>query len=161
MATALPITLLTEPQRRVAAPLVYGMSNEAIAAQLHLSVSGVASQLKVVRKKVHRTGCSRAVLVHTLITARQVAPPACQRPAPDFTDIERTLLHALAEHSLSEEIGNTIEVSASDVRAEIDALLSKACADNAAHLVGLAHTWEILGDSSHAQPPATAGRAAR
>lgn len=152
MTTAPPITPLTEPQKRAAAPLVYGAPNEAIAAQIHLSTDGVASQLRVARKKLGRPGCSRAVLVHALLTARQVAPPACHRPAPDFIEDELQLLRALAEHSLNEDIGHAIGVRASDVRAELDALLAKACADNAAHLVGLAHAWNILGGPSDLQP---------
>lgn len=161
MTTTPPTTALTGPQRRAAAPLVYGHSTQAIAAQLHLSMDGVASQLRLVRKKMDRLGCSPAVLVHALLTTRAVAPPACGRPAPDFTELERTLLRALAEHSLNRDIGNAIEVSASDVRAEIGALVAKACADNAHHLVGLAHTWGILGGGAPAPSAATAGEAGR
>lgn len=161
MTTAPPTTALTGPQRRVAAPLVYGHSRQAIAAQLHLSVDGVASQLRLVRKKMDRLGCSQAVLVHALLTARAVAPPACGRPAPDFTEIERKLLRALAEHSLNRDIGTAIEVSASDVRAEIGALVAKSCADNTAHLVGLAHAWGILGDGVPALSAATPGEVGR
>ncbi|MFE1190007.1 hypothetical protein [[Kitasatospora] papulosa] len=157
MTTAPPITPLTEPQKRAAAPLVYGLSNKAIAAQIHLSAAGVASQLKVTRVKMDRPGCSRAVLVHALLTTRQVRPPVCHRPAPEFTEGELKLLHAHAEHSHNEDIGHAIGLRASDVRAETDALLVKACADNTAHLVGLGHAWGIFDDPSNPQlaaPPA-------
>ncbi|MEU1776708.1 hypothetical protein ABZ501_27280 [Streptomyces sp. NPDC019922] len=160
MITAPPITPLTEPQKRVAAPLVYGGSNESIAAQIQLSADGVASQLRVARKKLGRPGCSRAVLVHALLTTRQVAPPVCHRPPPAFTEDELGLLRALSEHSLNEDIGHAIGVRASDVRAELDALLAKACADNAAHLVGLAHAWNIFGGPSDSQPAAPAAASA-
>ncbi|MBZ3908429.1 MULTISPECIES: helix-turn-helix transcriptional regulator [Streptomyces] len=161
MTTTPPTTALTGPQRRVAAPLVYGHSPQAIAAQLQLSVDGVASQLRLVRKKMDRPGCSRPVLVHALLTARAVDPPACARPAPNFTELELTLLRALAEHSLNSHIGNAIEVRASDVRAEVGALVAKGGADNAHHLVGLAHTWGILGGGAPAPSEAAAGEAGR
>ncbi|MEU9599819.1 sigma-70 family RNA polymerase sigma factor [Streptomyces sp. NPDC048109] len=145
-------TCLTTAQRRAAAPLVYGGTNKAIGAQIHLSPEGVASHLRTARKALGRRGCSRPVLVHALLTAREVPPPACRRPCPDFTTRDLRLLQALAEHSRNENIGRAIGVPGSDVRAEIDALVAKACADDAVHLVGLGHAWEILsGDGAVAE----------
>ncbi|MFD3959167.1 MULTISPECIES: hypothetical protein [Streptomyces] len=141
-------TLLTDAQRRAAAPLVYGGTNETIGAQIHLSAEGVASHLRTARNALGRRGCSRPVLAHALLTAREVRPPACQRSCPDFTVRDLRLLKALAEHSLNEDIGRAIGVPGSDVRTEIDALVAKAYADNAVHLVGLGHAWGILGESA-------------
>ncbi|MFG3403828.1 AsnC family protein [Streptomyces sp. NPDC048142] len=139
-------TLLTDAQRRAVAPLIYGGTNESIGAQIHLSAEGVASHLRTTRNALGRRGCSRPVLVHALLTAREVPPPACQRPCPDLTTRDLQLLQALAEHSRNEDIGRAIGVPGSDVRAEIDALVAKACADNPVHLVGLGHAWNILSD---------------
>ncbi|MFI6113283.1 LuxR C-terminal-related transcriptional regulator [Kitasatospora sp. NPDC051164] len=147
MTTALPATTLTADQRRVAAQLVYGVSNKAIANQVCLSVDGVASHLSAARKKMGCPGSSRAVLVHTLLAAREVPPPAGSGTAPAFTKHEVTVIRAIAEHTLNADIGNAIGVPADDVRAEIDATVDKGNARSAAHLVGLAHTWGILGTS--------------
>ncbi|MEU7072932.1 sigma-70 family RNA polymerase sigma factor [Streptomyces narbonensis] len=139
--------LLTDAQRRAVAPLVYGGTNESIGAEIHLSAEGVASHLRTARNALGRRGCSRPVLVHALLAAREVRPPA-KRPCPDFTVRDLQLLQALAEHSRNEDIGRAINVPGSDVRTEIDALVAKAGADNAVHLVGLGHAWDILGESA-------------
>ncbi|MFJ4623671.1 sigma-70 family RNA polymerase sigma factor [Streptomyces sp. NPDC088812] len=158
--TAEPIAPLSEAARRVAARLVYGETNAAIAAHLHLSVHGVNSQLRAARRHV---GCppeaSRAVLVHALLTARQVDPPDCHRPSPRLDENEQRLLHALTRHSRNATIGAAIGVSARDVRADIDSLLARACADNTAHLMGLAHAWKLLDDTASASAPSAAGPA--
>ncbi|MGY4963611.1 sigma-70 family RNA polymerase sigma factor [Streptomyces sp. 900105245] len=144
--TTAKTTLLTGAQRRAVAPLVYGGTNESIGAEIHLSAQGVASHLRTARNALGRRGCSRPVLVHALLAAREVRPPACQRSCPDFTVRDLQLLQALAEHSRNDDIGRAISVPGSDVRAEIDALVAKAGADNAVHLVGLGHAWEVLAE---------------
>ncbi|MET9778927.1 sigma-70 family RNA polymerase sigma factor [Streptomyces sp. NPDC006367] len=162
--TAAPMPPLSEAAKRVAARLVYGETDAVIAAHLSLSVHGVKSQLQVARRHV---GCPprtrRAVLVHALLTARLVDPPACRRPAPRLTESEQRLLHALTRHSLNAVIGAAVGVSTQDVRAGISSLLTKTCADNTAHLVGLAHAWKLF-DAAPAQkvlaePAAAAGAA--
>ncbi|MET8768552.1 LuxR C-terminal-related transcriptional regulator [Streptomyces sp. NPDC004658] len=145
MTTALNRPTLTQQQRRIAARLVYGASNATIARQVCLSVDGVASHLSAVRKKMGCPGSSPAVLLHALLTAREVPPPASVGPAPAFTEHERKVIRAIAEHTGNEDIGTTIGVRARDVRTEIDAVVDKAHARNATHLVGLAHIWGILG----------------
>ncbi|MCX4826143.1 sigma-70 family RNA polymerase sigma factor [Streptomyces sp. NBC_01142] len=156
MTTALRTTTLTADQRRAAARFVYGVTNQAIAGQVCLSVDGVASHLSAVRKKMGCPGSSRAVLVHTLLTAREVPPPASSGPVPAFTNHEMTAIRAIAEHTRNADIGNAIGVPADDVRAEIDAVVAKASARSAAHLVGLAHAWGLLGDASNSQPATAA-----
>ncbi|MFI2736633.1 sigma-70 family RNA polymerase sigma factor [Streptomyces sp. NPDC018711] len=157
--TAPATALLTDAQRRAVAPLVYGGTNESIGAQIYLPAEGVASHLRTARTVLGRRGCSRPVLVHALITARVVPPPDCRRPCPAFTARELRLYRAVAEYSLNEDIGRAIGVSAFDVRAEIDALVAKAGADDAAHLVGLGHAWNLLGASCGGETSATAGPA--
>ncbi|MFE2268470.1 LuxR C-terminal-related transcriptional regulator [Streptomyces lavendulae] len=143
-------TLLTRDQRRVAARLVYGASNQLIAVHVHLAVFTVASHLAAARRKLDRPGSSRAVLAHALLTAREVQPPAITGPTPEFTARDRQVIRAVAEHSHNAAIGDAIGVRADDVRAEIDALAAKAGAHNAVHLVGLGHAWGILGKSAAA-----------
>ena len=141
-------TILTAEQRRVAAQLVYGLPNVAIGRAVSLSVDGVASHLSSARKRLGCPGSSRAVLVHALLTAREVPPPAGLTPAPDLTEIERKVIRAIAEHTRNADIGKAIGVPPDDVRAEIHAIIAKAAAVSTAHLVGLAHTWGILGDAT-------------
>ncbi|MFF4179863.1 sigma-70 family RNA polymerase sigma factor [Streptomyces sp. NPDC001750] len=152
-------TSLTAEQKEAAAPFVYGATDEAIAAQLHLSVEGVTSRLKALRARLNCKGASRPVVVHALLTARHVAPPRCNRAVPDFTEEELRLLRAVAEHSVNTDIGRAIGMPASRVWAHIDALVAKACADNPAHMVGLGHTWGLLdttvGSPSAAVAPVT------
>ncbi|MET7296976.1 helix-turn-helix transcriptional regulator [Streptomyces griseoloalbus] len=159
-------TLLTSDQQRVAARLVYGASNQLIARQVNLSVFTVASHLAAARRKLDRPNSSRAVLTHALLTAGEVPPPPATGPAPEFTARDWQVIRAVAEHSLNAAIGEAIGVRADDVRAEIDAVAAKASACNAVHLVGLGHTWELLGESAPASArsqleltPSTAGAA--
>ncbi|MGW1616176.1 helix-turn-helix transcriptional regulator [Streptomyces sp. NPDC002285] len=158
--TADPIAPLSEAAKRVAARLVFGDTDDAIAAHLYLSVHGVRSQLQAARRHVGcPPGASRTVLAHALLTARHVDPPACRRPAPRLDENEQRLLHALTRHSRNATIGAAIGVSARDVRAEIGSLMAKTCADNTAHLMGLAHVWELLDDTTSTSAPSTAGPA--
>ncbi|MFE0852160.1 sigma-70 family RNA polymerase sigma factor [Streptomyces mutabilis] len=154
MTTAPPPTRLTEPQRRAVAPLVYGASNEGIGARIHLSAAGVASHIRTARKRFNQLGCSRPVLVHTLLSSREVPPPTCQRACPDFTTPELQLIRAIATYSRNEDIAQAVSVRTDDVLAEIDAVVAKACADNATHLIGLAHTWGLFGPARDARPAA-------
>ncbi|MFD8263614.1 sigma-70 family RNA polymerase sigma factor [Streptomyces griseoluteus] len=158
--TADPIAPLSEAAKRVAERLVFGDTDGAIAAHLYLSVHGVRSQLQAARRHVGcPPGASRAVLVHSLLIARHVDPPVCRRPAPHLDENEQRLLLALTRHSRNATIGAAIGVSPRDVRAEIDSLLAKTCADNTAHLLGLAHVWELLEDTASASAPSAAGPA--
>ncbi|MFI9772828.1 sigma-70 family RNA polymerase sigma factor [Streptomyces sp. NPDC052415] len=159
-------TALTQDQRRVAARLVYGRPNRTIAEEVRLSVDGVASHLAAARKKLTRPGSSRAVLAHALLMTREVPPPSTNGPAPEFTELDRRVIRAITEHTLNSDIGDAIGIRGDDVRAEIDAVVAKASAHNAAHLVGLAHAWGILPDTTsphlRSQPApaaATAGAA--
>jgi DNA-binding NarL/FixJ family response regulator len=119
-------------------------------------VDGVASHLSAARKKMGCPGSSRAVLVQTLLIAREVPPPTDSGAVPAFSNHEVTVIRAVAEHTLNADIGNAIGVPADDVRAEIDAVVAKGNARSTAHLVGLAHTWGILGDASDSQPATAA-----
>ncbi|MFF8992504.1 sigma-70 family RNA polymerase sigma factor [Streptomyces sp. NPDC014983] len=140
--------ILTPNQHRVATQLIYGMPISAIARQVFLSVRGVESLLSKARKKMGCPGSSPAVLVHALLTAREIPPLATTEAAPDLTEHERTVIRAIAEHTRNEDIGNAIGAPAGRVRAEIDAVVAKAGARSAHHLVSLAWAWDILGDTA-------------
>ncbi|WP_153812155.1 LuxR C-terminal-related transcriptional regulator [Streptomyces sp. SUK 48] len=135
---------LTAAELRVATLLVHGMTKKAIGRQIFLSMAGVTTHLKSVRKKLGVPGCSLAVLVHTLLTAGAVPPPAASRIAPDFTPDECKTIRAIAEHTGNRNIGAAIGVRARDVCTEVDAVIAKADVDSAHQLVGLAHVWDIL-----------------
>ncbi|MFE0774204.1 sigma-70 family RNA polymerase sigma factor [Streptomyces sp. NPDC058861] len=143
-------SVLTVEQRRVAALCVAGASSAAIARQLCLSRSGLASRFHTMRKKLSRPRSSRAVLAHALLTAGEIPPPAVGRPVPHFTGHELALIQALAEHSFNADIGEAIGVRADDVRAEIDAVVFKATAADTAHLIGLGHAWGLFGPAPRA-----------
>ncbi|MET9117550.1 sigma-70 family RNA polymerase sigma factor [Streptomyces longwoodensis] len=152
MTTAPKSWTLTQQQRRIAARLVYGPSRAEIAGQVRLSVEGVTSRLKAARKAMGCPGSSSAVFVHALLTAREVPPPASIGPAPDFTEQDRAIIWAIAQHTRKQDIATAIGVPAKDVRAAIGAVVAKAQACNATHLVGLAHIWGILGDTGTSRP---------
>ncbi|MEU2354423.1 helix-turn-helix transcriptional regulator [Streptomyces misionensis] len=162
MTTALTSpALLTPGERRVAEQLVHGRNIPSIAYRLFLSTHSVASHLRSMRRKLGCPGSSPAVLVHALLTAQAVPPPAPGGDAPDFTPGECTVIRAIAEHTRNGNIGSAIGVRASDVRTEVDAVVNKAGARSQAHLVGLAHAWHILGTSatSDTHDVPTTGRA--
>ncbi|MFK4120004.1 helix-turn-helix transcriptional regulator [Streptomyces longwoodensis] len=147
---------LTQQQRRIAARLVYGASRAEIAGQVRLSVEGVTSHLKAARAAMGCRGTSSAVFVHALLTAREVPPPASIGPTPDFTEHDRTVIRAIAQHTRNQDIATAIGAPAKDVRTAIGAVIAKAQARNATHLVGLAHIWGILGDNQTPRRPTEA-----
>ncbi|MFE7448207.1 sigma-70 family RNA polymerase sigma factor [Streptomyces griseus] len=106
------------------------------------------SQLKGVRRALGLSGTTRRVLVHSLLERGCVAPPACERPAPDFTSDDLALLSALAQHPRYDCIAEAAGIPVENLRAEIGALVAKAGADNAIHLVSLAHRWQLLGTNT-------------
>ncbi|SCD37988.1 hypothetical protein GA0115261_1001811 [Streptomyces sp. OspMP-M43] len=136
---------LTAAQRRCVGPLLYGWSTVRIARHLRMSSEGVMSQLKGVRRALGLSGTTRRVLVHSLLERGYVAPPACERPAPGFTSDDLALLSALAQHPRYDCIAEAAGIPVKNLRAEIGALVAKTGADNAIHLVSLAHRWQLLG----------------
>ncbi|MFF7400652.1 GntR family transcriptional regulator [Streptomyces murinus] len=140
--------ILAREQQRVAAELINGMPIEWIAERLHISVSAVTAHLRAVRRKMDLSNSSSAVLVHALLTAREFARPAITQEVPNFDAFECKVIRAIAEHTLTKDIGNAIGVRARDVRAKKDAVITKADARNAHHLVGLAWAWKVLGDTA-------------
>ena len=157
MTTALPATTLTADQRRVAARLVYGVSNKAIASQVCLSVDGVASHLSAARKKMGWLGIFACRPRPHPSRRPKRFPTGRQRDGSGVHQPRRDRHTGHRRDTLNADIGNAIGVPADDVRAEIDATVDTGNARNAAHLVGLAHTWGILGTSD--TQPATGATA--
>ncbi|MFJ4151945.1 LuxR C-terminal-related transcriptional regulator [Streptomyces galbus] len=152
MTTAPNSSTLTQQQCRIAARLVSGASHATIASQVRLSVKAVRGHLRATRKKMGCPGSSPAVLVHALLTTREVPPPGGIGPAPDFTEHHRKVIQAIAQHTSMKDIGTAIGVGEADVRTEIHAVRAMAHAYNPAHLVGLAHKWGILGAAQPSRP---------
>ncbi|MFI1226220.1 MULTISPECIES: hypothetical protein [unclassified Streptomyces] len=69
----------------------------------------------------------------------------CDRPAPGFTADDRTLLSALSQHAHYSSVAEAAGIPVDIVSTEITDLVAKAAADNATHLVALAHRWQLLG----------------
>ncbi|GGZ73484.1 response regulator transcription factor [Streptomyces echinoruber] len=154
MPTTAPPRLLTPGELRVAELLVRGLSPGKIAADLGLSRHTVRGRLYRMRAKLHcPPRCPRPLLVHLLLTSRQVTPPEVQRPAPPLSPEELRLLHVLAAHHKP-----MADVDFRSFRRVLKGLLAKTEAANAAHLMALAHAWKLLGARQGTAAPAGASR---
>lgn len=139
------ITPLTTAQRRVARHLIRGADNQYIAAHAHLSPGTVKNHISNIREKLNCPPRStRAVLVHALLTHRQVPPPAVPCPDVGLGTEERNLLRAIADHSHADDIAEAAGIAPADLRARTAALIDKTGAEDSAHLVGIGHALAVL-----------------
>ncbi|WP_073227125.1 LuxR C-terminal-related transcriptional regulator [Streptomyces sp. NBRC 110465] len=149
MATthAAPITPLTAAQKRIAAHLVCGLTNSEIAGEEHLAQDTVSSHIRVMRQNLHcPPRASRALLAHALLSHQQVPPPPPEQDRAFETDEDdKRLVRAIAEHSSPADIARAAGIPAGELRNRTDGLVRRAGADNAAHLIGLAHAQGLLG----------------
>lgn len=155
MSTAAPIKPLGAAQRPIAQHLVEGSTNEQIAKRLCLSANTVASHVRRIRAHLHcDTGCSRAVLAHTLLKHRLVRPPALPPLFDSFAPSPGVLLlvWAIAEHSAHADIAHAAQIAPSALQTRALDLMYAMRAGNRAHLVGLGHTLGILTDGPARQP---------
>ncbi|MER6952567.1 helix-turn-helix transcriptional regulator [Streptomyces sp. NPDC000618] len=137
---------LSPAEKRIAEYLIGGARPGEIAAQTHLSPHTVKNHLRVLRRKVrcpHR--CSLPVLVHALLTSRQIAPPTPVESVPDLGPEQRLLLRAVAHRTGAYDIAEAAQIVPADVRANVEALVAGTGAHDAVHLVVLAHGWGLLG----------------
>lgn len=150
MPTTASIISLTRAQKRVARHLVHGATNGSIASREHLSAETVKSHLGNVRKSLNCPPHStRAVIVHALLTHRQVPAPRAPRPDIEPTSAEQLLLHAHADHSRAPDIALAAALAPGDLRAGTDALMAKTGAIDPTHLVGIGHALGLLGPAIH------------
>ncbi|MFB7781431.1 LuxR C-terminal-related transcriptional regulator [Streptomyces vinaceus] len=138
--------------------LVEGKTNAQIARQLWVSTHTVDSHVSSIRIHVHAdTGCSRAVLAHTLLTQRLVPPPALPpRWDPSFapSPAALVLIRAFAEHSSTTDIAQALKITPGALRSRATNLKRAMRADNRAHIVGLGHTLDVFTPAARQPAPA-------
>lgn len=146
MPTSAPITPLSPAQHRVAQQLVDGRSTQEIAARNSLSIETIRQYVRDIRRSLHcRPRCKPHVLVHYVLAAEQVTPPATERPTPVLNEAQRLLLRAVAEHSAPRDVALAAKIAPADLRTALYELLDKTGADTVTQLVVLAHAWGLLG----------------
>ncbi|MEU8544800.1 hypothetical protein AB0C52_33185 [Streptomyces sp. NPDC048717] len=153
------ISPLTEAQRRAAAHLILGRTNEEIAAAEHVTPATVTHHLGTLRQHLGcGRYCSRPVLARAVLMHRHVDPPPLPGTPPVFDQADRLLLHALARHSWLKDIARAAGLPAAGLRRRIDNLVHRAHAADSAHLVALAHSCGVFdrGPDAGAQPTAAA-----
>ncbi|WP_257138181.1 DNA-binding protein [Streptomyces sp. wa1071] len=146
MTTSAPITPLNPAQHRVAQQLVDGLSTREIAARNGLSIETIREYVRVIRQSLHcPPRCKPQVLVHFVLAAEQVTPPATERPAPVLNEAQGLLLRAVAEHSAPRDVALAARIAPADLRTALGELLDTTGADTVTQLVVLAHWWGLLG----------------
>lgn len=143
--THTPASVLSTDELRVAQQLVAGALNPAIAQKLGMSEAEVTGHLDRIGKLTWaRTRHTRA---HSVLAAGLVPPPLVRAPAPDLSEAEQLLLLALAVCETWEGTAAAAGLDLRTVKPAMRALLARTGADSRTHLVGLAHGWNLLGDS--------------
>ncbi|MEU8544799.1 LuxR C-terminal-related transcriptional regulator [Streptomyces sp. NPDC048717] len=142
---------LTSAQKRVGTYLVQGLGNQEIAQKMGLAPSTVGGHI---RNSGRRLGCPsgspRAVIAHRLLAHRQVPPPPLPTHSRAFkaSEDDRELISAHTTHVLLRDIAAAALIPPADYRKRVTDLLHRAGAINPVHLVGLAHTLNILGSNT-------------
>jgi DNA-binding NarL/FixJ family response regulator len=144
--SAAELTRLTPTEKRVAERLVAGCSNEEGARELGMNSSSFSGHLSGIGRKFGVA--ARPARAHAVLASGQVPPPSATAPAPDFDAAERQLLDALAKQSGTYAIAQASGLASANVREQIEILVTKAGAANDTHLIGLCHTWGLLGTSN-------------
>ncbi|MEV4333612.1 helix-turn-helix transcriptional regulator [Streptomyces sp. NPDC049597] len=149
---------LTPTQVLVMEHIAAGATNSEAAAALGLKQGTLEGHLRQIGNK---TGVSsRPARVHAALNTGQAKPPSAPQERPDFSPDELLLLYAVAMRSSREEIATAAGgLPQSTVHPRIRNLVKKAGAKDAAHLIGLAHAWELLGSgpdrTTHADSAST------
>ncbi|MFJ9712156.1 LuxR C-terminal-related transcriptional regulator [Streptomyces sp. NPDC101234] len=145
MTALAPTQPLTPSEQRIAQHVIKGLDSREIAAATQLKPSTVHSTLRTVRWKLAcPERCSLAVVAHRLLGAGQITAPAPQRPTPDLSPEQISLLKAATEHTLPRDIARTAGLAPGDLRDALDQLLATTGAQNTTELVVLAHSWQLL-----------------
>ncbi|MQS17336.1 helix-turn-helix transcriptional regulator [Streptomyces kaniharaensis] len=152
LRSATELGVLTRTQKSVAGMIAAGLSNQQAAAALGIKAGTLNQHVMSIGYRFGVT--SRPAKVHAALASGQAPAPEAPHTAPDFTAEELLLLHALATHSENEEIAAAAHLALALVTSRIRDLVEKAGALNPSHLVGLAHTWQLLGTDTATQPGA-------
>ncbi|MFJ5045578.1 DNA-binding protein [Streptomyces anulatus] len=146
MTTRAPITPLSPAQHRVAQQLVDGLSTQEIATRNSLSIETIRQYVRDTKRCLHLPPrCKPHVLVHFVLAAEQVTPPATKQPAPVLNEKQGLLLRAVAEHSAPRDVALAAKIAPADLRTALYKLLDTTGADTVTRLIVLAHAWGLLG----------------
>ncbi|WP_327411270.1 LuxR C-terminal-related transcriptional regulator (plasmid) [Streptomyces sp. NBC_01281] len=146
MTTTALTTPLTATERRVAGYLVQGLKTEAIADEMNLAFGTVKGHLRSVRGKLHcPPRCPRAVVVHRVLSAGEVAIPDADGPAPNLSPAQLRLLRAFAEHTANRDIAGAAGIAPADFHAALAELIADAGVRDSTQLVASGHAWDLLG----------------
>lgn len=145
MTTRVPITPLSPAQQRVAQQLVEGRSPQEIATGNGLAFETIRQYVRDIKRCLHLPPrCKPHVLVHFVLAAEQVTPPATEQPAPVLNEKQKLLLRAVAEHSAPRDVALAARIAPADLRTALYELLDTTGADTVTRLVVLAHAWGLL-----------------
>jgi DNA-binding CsgD family transcriptional regulator len=145
MTSLAPTQPLTPSERRIAQHVVKGLDAREIAAATQLKPGTVHSTLRTVRWKLAcPERCSLAVVAHSLLDSGQIATPTPQRPAPDLSPEQISLLKPATEHTLPRDIALAAALAPADLRDALDQLHAATGAQDTTELVVLAHSWQLL-----------------
>ncbi|MFJ3931620.1 LuxR C-terminal-related transcriptional regulator [Streptomyces sp. NPDC090029] len=145
MTALAPTQPLTPSERRIAQHVIKGLDAREIAAATQLKPSTVHSMLRTVRWKLAcPERCSLTVVAHRILASGQITAPTPQRPAPDLSPQQISLLNAAAEHTVPRDIALAAGLAPADLRDALDQLLVAAEAQDTTELVVLAHSWQLL-----------------
>ncbi|WP_030593334.1 LuxR C-terminal-related transcriptional regulator [Streptomyces globisporus] len=146
MTASAPITPLSPAQHRVAQQLVDGLSTREIAARNDLSIETIRQYVRDIRRSLHcPPRCKPHVLVHFVLSTKQVSPPATEQPAPVLNEKQELLLRAVAEHSAPRDVALAAKIAPAELRTSLYELLDRTGTDAVTQLVVLAHAWGMLG----------------
>ncbi|MEW1687531.1 DNA-binding protein [Streptomyces sp. NPDC091265] len=144
--TSAPTTPLSSTKQRIAEHIVDGViTTRDLATKTGLSANTIRLYVRHIRESVHcPPRCKPQVLVHLLLAAQQVAPPAPEQLAPELNAQQQLLLKAVAEHSAPRDIALAARIAPADLRPALDELLTAAGAADVTRLVVMAHAWGLL-----------------
>lgn len=146
MTTRAPITPLSPAQHCVAQQLVEGLSIQEIATRNGLAFETIRQYVRDIRRCLHLPPrCKPHVLVHFVLAAEQVTPPATEQPVPVLNEKQGLLLRAVAENSVLRDVALAAKIAPADLRTALYELLDTTGADTVTQLVALAHAWGLLG----------------
>jgi DNA-binding CsgD family transcriptional regulator len=159
MTTPAPTAPLTPKLQRFAQYLMEGRTTRDIRALSGLSPSVTYKTMGDLRAHLGcPAGCKAPVIVHYLLTAGHVPPPAVDRPAPKLSTMDKRLLQAVATYSTSAAIAKAADVAPRYLPGALKMLLTRTGAPDKTQLVILAHAWGLLGASRSRTAPRRAGR---
>ncbi|MFI1185888.1 DNA-binding protein [Streptomyces californicus] len=146
MTIRAPITPLSPAQHRVAQKLVDGLSTQEIATRNGLAIETIRQYVRDIRRCLHLPPrCKPHVLVHLVLAAEQVTPPATEQPVPVLTEKQGLLLRAVAENSALRDVALAAKIAPADLPTALYELLDTTGADTVTQLVVLSHAWGLLG----------------